>query len=114
MTNCKRLIDANGSYTLNATDNTGHSLCFGGGIISVMDIRGRCVCEFFSDDAPTVDAVEVVHGQWEFSHTTTVEKFNVVKCSNCGHEAFAIAIYVKQGRYCPNCGAKMDDERRGE
>ena len=66
------------------------------------------------DNAPTVDAVEVVHGQWEFSHTTTVEKFNVVKCSNCGHEAFAIAIYVKQGRYCPNCGAKMDDERRGE
>ena len=60
MANEKRLIDANGSYTLNATDNTGHSLCFGGGIISVMDIRGRCVCEFFSDDAPTVDAVEVV------------------------------------------------------
>ena len=55
-----RLIDANGSYTLNATDNTGHSLCFGGGIISIMDIRGHCVCEFFSDDAPTVDAVKVV------------------------------------------------------
>lgn len=70
--------------------------------------------EKFLNAQPTVDAVEVVHGQWEFSHTTTVEKFNVVKCSNCGHEAFAIAIYVKQGRYCPNCGAKMDDERRGE
>ena len=59
-------------------------------------------------DVATVDAVEVVHGRWEFSHTTTVEKFAVVKCSNCGHEAFAIANYVKEGHYCPNCGAKMD------
>ena len=58
----------------------------------------------------TVDAVPVVHGRWEFSHTTTVEKYDVVKCSNCGHEAFAIAIYVKDGHYCPNCGAKMDLE----
>ena len=56
---------------------------------------------------PTVDAVGVVHGRWEFSHTTTVEKFAVVKCSNCGHEAFAIANYVKDGHYCPNCGADM-------
>ncbi len=61
-------------------------------------------------NAPTVDAVEVVHGRWEFSHTTTVEKYDVVKCSNCGHEAFAIANYVKYGHYCPNCGAKMDGD----
>ena len=57
---------------------------------------------------PAADVVEVVHGRWEFSHTTTVERYDVVKCSNCGHEAFAIAIYVKEGHYCPNCGAKMD------
>ena len=62
------------------------------------------------DEQHTVDAVEVVHGRWEFSHTTTVEKYDVVKCSNCGHEAFAIAIYVKEGHYCPNCGAKMDGD----
>ena len=55
------------------------------------------------------NAVEVVHGRWAFSHTTTVEKYDVVKCSNCGHEAFAIAIYVKEGHYCPNCGANMMD-----
>ena len=61
----------------------------------------------------TVDTVEVVHGRWEFSHTTTVEKFAVVKCSNCGHEAFAIANYVKDGHYCPNCGAKMDGDGNG-
>ena len=62
------------------------------------------------DQIPTVDAVPVVHGRWVFHHTTTVEKYDVVKCSNCGHEAFAIAIYVKEGHYCPNCGAKMNLE----
>lgn len=62
---------------------------------------------------PKLDAVEVVHGRWEFSHTTTVEKYDVVKCSNCGHEAFAIAIYVKEGHYCPHCGARMDRKMNG-
>ena len=60
MANEKRLIDGNGRYTLNASDNTEHSLCFGGGIISVMDECGHCICEFDAEDAPTVDAVEVV------------------------------------------------------
>ncbi|MBQ2768071.1 MAG: hypothetical protein IJF49_08370 [Clostridia bacterium] len=56
----KRMIDANGSYTINASDNTGYGLCFGGGIISVMDKFGHCVCEFFAEDAPAADVVEVV------------------------------------------------------
>lgn len=55
-----KLIDANGSYTINANDNTGYSLCFGGGIISCMDESGRIICEFDAEDAPTVDAVPVV------------------------------------------------------
>ena len=52
------------------------------------------------------DTVPVVHGVWEFSHTSS-DGFAVVKCSNCGHDAFAIAFYVKEGHYCPCCGAKM-------
>ena len=55
-----RLIDADGSYTLNASDNTGYSLSFGGGIISVADEYGHIEAEFFADDAPAVDAVPVV------------------------------------------------------
>ena len=51
-----RLIDANGSFTINANDNTNHSLCFGGGIISVMDGYGRCICEFDAEDAPEVNS----------------------------------------------------------
>ena len=56
----KRLIDANGSYTLNANDNTGYSICFYGGTVSVFDDFGRCLCECDTEDVPTADAVEVV------------------------------------------------------
>ena len=57
-----RLIDAYGSYTLNANDNTGCSLGFGGGIISFSDKYGHIVAEFDADDAPAVDPVK--HGRW--------------------------------------------------
>ena len=55
-----RLIDSEGSFTINATDNTGYSLAFGGGIISCADEFGHIEAEFFADDAPAVDAVAVV------------------------------------------------------
>ncbi len=55
----KRLIDANGSYTLNEINETGHSLAFGGGFIDVYDPKGKYLCQFWAGDAPTVDAVEV-------------------------------------------------------
>lgn len=100
----KRLIDANGSYTLNANDNTEHSLCFGGGIISVMDQRGHCICEFDAEDAPTVDAVEVVHGRWiEYSHLDVGGE-----CSVCGWQFQWFEN--DEAHYCPHCGAKMDME----
>ncbi len=60
MANEKRLIDGNGRYTLHASDNTDYSLLFRNGIICVENELGHCVCEFYADDAPTVDAVEVV------------------------------------------------------
>ena len=56
----KRLIDANGRHTINAVDLTGFILCFNDGIISVVDRFGHVACEFYADDIPTVDAVEVV------------------------------------------------------
>lgn len=51
----KRFIDANGSFVIDASDNTGHRLCFSDGIISVMDNCGAIICEFFADDAPECD-----------------------------------------------------------
>ena len=58
------------------------------------------------EEAPTVDAVPVVHGKWEF-----IDKYNV-RCSVC--------LRPRNGKtqilweYCPNCGAKMYEERRTE
>ena len=53
---------------------------------------------------------KVWRGEWNYSHTTETDHFAVVKCSKCGHEAFAIALYVKDGNFCPACGAPMTDE----
>ena len=55
------------------------------------------------NEAPTVDAVEVVHGRW-------VDEYPYVRCSECNAEWLncrtdnePMLFY-----YCPNCGAKMD------
>lgn len=56
------------------------------------------------------EQVEKMRGEWNYSHTTEIDHFTVVKCSKCGHEAFAMAIHVKDGNFCPNCGAPMTDE----
>ena len=60
------------------------------------------------EDAPTVDAVEVVHGRWlgwGKSGTPTYENYGT--CSVCGEDA---EIYTEHRNYCPNCGAKMDED----
>ena len=48
------------------------------------------------DAQPTVDAVEVVHGRW----------IDGMRCSECGQ------VDWTKPNYCPNCGAKMDGERK--
>lgn len=58
---------------------------------------------------PAADVAPVVHGRWIHSrYEDCSEQFELVKCSQCNHEAYAMAIYVHGGNYCPNCGAKMD------
>lgn len=60
-------------------------------------------------DAPAADVAPVRHGKWVHSHYENCsEQFEIVKCSCCGHKAYAMAFYVRGGNYCPNCGAKMD------
>ena len=55
------------------------------------------------EDAPTIDAVEVVHGEWKYNPKDAIEMmFTLPKCSICGHES-SDAL-----NYCPNCGAKME------
>lgn len=66
-------------------------------------VQGPCHAEELVEYAP------VIHGEWRHSrYVDCSESFELVKCSNCSHEAYAMAIYVRGGNYCPNCGAKMD------
>ena len=67
------------------------------------------------DDAPTVDAVEVVHGRWEEHPKDTYARENhceKLRCSKCYH--YFYHAYGDGKQYCPNCGAKMDGERRND
>ena len=58
---------------------------------------------------PAADVAPVVHGRWMHSrYDDFSEQFDRVKCSQCNHEAYAMAFYVVDGNYCPHCGAKMD------
>ena len=60
-------------------------------------------------DAPAADVAPVVHARWIHSrYEDCSEQFELVKCSHCNHEAYAMAFYVRGGNYCPSCGAKMD------
>ena len=58
------------------------------------------------ENAPTVDAVEVVHGRWEQCFEDWRKQIEGDKCSACGFEHYGCCI--KYYHYCPNCGAKME------
>ena len=65
----------------------------------------QTICEQIAD-APTVDAVEVVHGRWK--NTSYV---GVSRCSHCDKPSSTPDCLNVYFDYCPNCGAKMDLER---
>ena len=60
----------------------------------------------------TVEAVEVVHGEWERIEDDYFDLVNL-KCSVCSEE-WCFEDYdeciPKNYHYCPNCGAKMDGD----
>lgn len=60
---------------------------------------------------PTREQVEKVwRGEWNYSHKTKIDGFDVVQCSKCGQEALTLALYVKNGNFCPYCGAPLTDK----
>lgn len=95
MANKKRLIDANA--LLRKTANYS-------GYVDAYVILGLI------NHADTVDAVEVVHGDWQFGELDWPGAS--VKCSNCGwgvENADPILWLDYPGhRFCGACGAKMD------
>lgn len=54
-------------------------------------------------EAPTVDAVQVVHGRWE----TNSDRPDTLICSicKCGFDMWKHDPH----NFCPNCGAKIDE-----
>ena len=71
-------------------------------------LSGKCYTDY-AEYAP------VIHGRWVHDHyENCTEQFEIVKCSNCGYTAYAIAVFVKGGNYCPNCGVKMDGKEECE
>ena len=50
---------------------------------------------------PTVDAVEVVHGRWEWTETGEQDYEQFWVCSQCSDRTYFLT------NFCPNCGAKM-------
>lgn len=61
------------------------------------------------DEAPTVDAVPVVHGRWVHHYHDSGEpiddKWYCSECHMCNDH--------RRTWYCPNCGAKMDGDGNG-
>ena len=110
MANEKRLIDANVlmeqvKKEQSKYENNGYDEWLNG-ILLVLD---KAIDEI--EDAPTVDAVEVVHGRWEqVQRWATKAKY---RCSVCGREIMsAVKVNIEKYPYC-HCGAKMDGDGNG-
>lgn len=95
----QRLIDANALKEKAEPEEV-----TGEGIVYVQDI----------DEAPTVDAVEVVHADWLDIRFDSMWRSMLATCSHCkvrGEvrvKANECGFAVPDSDYCPNCGAKMD------
>lgn len=95
----QRLIDANALKEKAEPEEV-----TGEGIVYVQDI----------DEAPTVDAVEVVHAEWLDIRFDSMWRSMLATCSHCevrGEvrvKANECGFAVPDSDYCPSCGAKMD------
>ena len=84
----------------------------------------QAVVRNFLAKLPKVDAVEVVHGIWlvddyDSGDPGYYSAYIEVHCSKCGDELGAESGQYGWSygdpfplNYCPNCGAKMDGERK--
>ena len=70
---------------------------------------------------PAMDAVPVEHAVWKEGHhaysdeEATIEEWQSAKCSKCGkYHTTPYLYFFTDYAYCPNCGARMDGERRND
>jgi hypothetical protein len=66
-------------------------------------------CTGIINNAPTVDAVPVRHGKWiDEGQYADYHPHHAWRCSECGEHV--IEVDTPWYKYCPNCGARMDEE----
>lgn len=87
--------------------------CFGfeNDAVKIMDIAKSIIIAI-----PAADVAPVVHGKW-IDHDGNKVQLNehgetcgTCFCSRCGEWLVASDEYAVKGYFCPNCGAKMDEE----
>ena len=63
-----------------------------------------------------IEVTPVRHGKWKWLSCTydRVPKEKEYECSNCHHKTIVHGDDMPWEKYCPNCGAKMDEERKEE
>ena len=102
MENEKRLIDANAiEYPSYFYEDETHPDPF---IEGYRQGKIDAICEI-RVLAPTVDAVEVVHGEWISPTKINGRYFNIFHCSVCNGVPPGVDENTK---YCAHCGARMD------
>ena len=57
---------------------------------------------------PAADVAPVWHGEWEIVVGSNGNEYMVCTCCRVSQDLTGVFTY------CPNCGAKMDGERKGE
>ena len=117
MANEKRLIDANAlkdDFRRYMADRFDRERCVSEE--NCITCGRVCLFQRTINNAPTVDAVEVVHGYW----VSLTECANAgVYCSVCNKKvykedyAWCNRKNKLRSNYCPNCGAKMDGDGNG-
>lgn len=61
------------------------------------------------ENAPTIDAVPVVHGKWLWYEDCSNSGLYCSACHKLIHKV--MTPKKKLSNYCPNCGAKMDGRK---
>ena len=113
----QRLIDADalkksiGELKRSPWFNSVLNLSWHAGIKEALEIVETCCI----DKEPTIDAVPVRHGKWEYGEDES--GYDGYYCSKCfGHVRWYGKVgeqsinFIKKYNYCPNCGARMDEE----
>lgn len=101
-----RLIDADAAL---------EAVCYN--CMDKYDCPDRCSDYMEVFNIPTVDAIEVVHGQWLF--VTKGQQTSVYVCSKCNRAVTVVCDedireeqLAKKYPYC-HCGARMDGDWNG-